>query len=122
MFDIINNKIRLTRGDYGKIECVLRDGAGDPYEMQDGDVLTLTVRDVASADSPVMLQVSSVTNMLAIQHEDTAGLPVGTYSADIQLTTADGKRLTFWPKLDEIKYAREKNLRNFELFPEVTRV
>lgn len=122
MFEIKNDKIRLTRGDYGKIECVLRDGAGEPYEMQDGDVLTLTVRDVASADSPVMLQVSSITKLLTIDHADTADLPVGEYSADIQLTTADGKRLTFWPKLDEIKYAREKNFKNFIIMPEVTRV
>ena len=117
MFYIENGKIHLTRGDYAKIKCDMTDGEGTPYEMQDGDSLTLTIRKKPKDDSTILAQITSLTDEIAIQHEDTASIDPGSYSADIQLTTSDGKRFTFFP---DTVIATTKNYENFVIGSEVT--
>lgn len=125
MFQITNDVIYLTRGDYAKIKCDLKSGeTSEDYVMGPGDFLTLTIRESPSKESPVLCMINSFTDEITIQNEDTADIPVGAYSADIQLTTYDGKRFTFWPTLEgysDKNRAKEKNFKNFILQPEVTR-
>ena len=90
--------------------------------MQAGDVLTLTVRALPSADSPALIQIDSLpgVNRIVLRHADTAELNVGRYSADVQLTTADGKRFTVWPTIAGSGRYVVKSFNNFVIMPEVT--
>ena len=122
-FYIENEAIYLTKGDDAALEVSsIAAEDGSQYEMQAGDVLTLTVRALPSADSPVLIQIDALpgSNRIVFRHEDTAELTVGRYSADVQLTTAEGKRYTVWPTITGSGRYVVKNLNNFVIMPEVT--
>ena len=55
MLTIKNGKILLTRGDSAYINVDLTTSTGEVYEMQAGDTLTLTVRQLADDTSAVLL-------------------------------------------------------------------
>lgn len=122
MFKVEDGAIYITRGDDAVLEITATDQNGAPYEMQEGDMLTLTVRDLPSKNSIVLLQISSVpgSGRIPLRHADTADKEVGRYSADVQLTTADGRRQTIWPELEGSARYKEKAFNNFILMPEVT--
>ena len=122
-FYIENEAIYLTKGDDAVLEVSsIAAEDGSQYSMQAGDVLTLTVRALPSADSPALIQIDSLpgVNRIVLRHADTAELNVGRYSADVQLTTADGKRYTVWPTITGSGRYVVKNLNNFVIMPEVT--
>lgn len=124
MLKIVNNKIFIVRGDDEMILPQLRyaDGENTPYRMQPEDVLTLTVRALPQRGSPVLLQVKGEagSNCICLRHEDTAGMEYGAYSADIQLTLADGRRMTVWPEQMGSDRIKGRNLKNFNVASEVT--
>lgn len=122
MFKIENDVIYITRGDNAVFEVTAYtdESQETPYELQDGDSFTFTVRRIASKESQIVFAISSVSNRIVFSHEDTANVEVGKYSADIQLTTAEGDRYTIWPKFDVTKSSREYNFKNFCIMPEVT--
>ena len=122
-FYIESDVIYLTKGDDAVLEISsIAAEDGSQYEMQAGDVLTLTVRALPSADSPALIQIDSLpgVNRIVLRHEDTAELDVGRYSADVQLTTAEGMRHTVWPTIAGSGRYVVKNLNNFVIMPEVT--
>lgn len=122
-FYIESDVIYLTKGDDAVLEVSsITAEDGSAYELQAADVLTLTVRAVPSDQSPVLIQVDSLpgVNRIVLRHDDTAELNVGRYSADVQLTTADGKRYTVWPAITGSGRYVVKNLNNFVIMPEVT--
>lgn len=119
MFYTEEGVIYLTRGDDAALSVSLVDASGDAYTMQSGDTLTLTVRRTP-ADEDAVLTLTSSSARLAISHADTADVPVGEYSADIQLTSG-GLRMTVWPELTGRSRRTEANFKNFVLMPEVTR-
>ena len=113
----------LTKGDDGALEVgAILDARGVAYDMQDGDFLTLTVRETPTLDSPVVFQTTGLpgSNRLIVRSEDTAHAEPGRYSADIQLTTADGLRFTIWPSIEGSARYKTSNLKNFIIMPEVT--
>lgn len=95
----------------------------DGYTVQDGDVITLTVRETPDDEAAVLMCISSAPGVMRIpiRHEDTASVPYGQYSADIELVTADGIHKTIWPMLKaERTRAGATNLKNFNICSEVT--
>ena len=124
-FYIESDVIYLTKGDDAVLEVssIATEG-GEEYALQDTDVLTLTVRALPSADSPALSQIDALpgSNRIVFRHEDTAELTVGRYSADVQLTTADGKRYTVWLTITGSGRYVVKNLNNFVIMPEVTTI
>ena len=122
-FYIESDVIYLTKGDDAVLEVssIATEG-GDEYALQETDVLTLTVRALPSAQSPALLQIDALpgSRRIVFSHADTAELDVGRYSADVQLTTADGKRYTVWPTITGSGRYVVKNLNNFVIMPEVT--
>lgn len=124
-FFIENDVIYLTKGDDAVLEVSSIDSQdGGLYEVQDGDVLTLTVRQLPSSLVPALIQIDSEpgNKCIVIGHDHTSELNVGLYSADIQLTTSDGLRYTIWPKLNrDLRYVT-KNFNNFVIMPEVTTI
>lgn len=122
-FYIESDVIYLTKGDDAVLEIssIATDG-GEEYALQETDVLTLTVRALPSAQSPVLLQIDALpgSRRIVFDHDATAELDVGRYSADVQLTTADGKRYTVWPSVSGSSRYVVKSFNNFVLMPEVT--
>lgn len=122
-FYIESDVIYLTKGDDAVLEVSsITAEDGSAYELQTADVLTLTVRSLPSDQSPVLIQIDSLpgSNRIVIGHADTAELTVGRYSADVQLTTADGKRFTVWPTIAGSGRYVVKSFNNFVIMPEVT--
>lgn len=122
-FYIESNVIYLTKGDDAVLEVnSITTADGNEYELQPTDVLTFTVRTLPSALVPVLIQIDALPggNRIVFNHDNTTDLDVGVYSADLQLTTADGKRYTIWPNLTGNNRYVVKNLNNFVIMPEVT--
>lgn len=121
MFKIEDGVIYITRGDNAALDVTAYIDDGEtPYELQEGDTYTFTVRKIASKTSEIVFSVTSISDRIVISHEDTKDAEVGKYSADIQLTTANGDRYTIWPSFDVTKSSKEYNYKNFCIMPEVT--
>lgn len=122
MFSVSDGVITITRGDYKTLEVQICDMQGRDYEMQEGDILTLSVRETPEESSPLLVQIHSATNILTFTPSDTSGVEPGQYSGDIQLTTADGKIATLWESVpaEQRNRGKVKNWKNFILLPEVT--
>lgn len=89
--------MRHTRGDSAEliVPIVLEaeDGTKTPYDMADGDSLTITLR--RSMNAPVALEKTFVgTNVITIDPTDTDELDVAPYVFDVELTLADGRKYT----------------------------
>lgn len=118
----------MVRGDDEVIAVspgIMLDGVlnENGYSVQDGDVITLTVRETPDDEAAVLMRISSAPGVMRIpiRHEDTEGIPYGQYSADIELVTADGYHKTIWPILKpERTRAGATNLKNFNICSEVT--
>ena len=119
MLQIDNDTIYVTRGDDAMFRIVLKLN-GEDYTMVAGDTLTLTVRATPEESSPILAEITSVNNVFSLRHEDTVNIPAGSYSADIQLMQADGKRTTVWPTIIGSNRTRVHNYKNFNIMPEVT--
>lgn len=119
MLQIDNNAIYITRGDDAMFRIVLKLN-GEDYTMREGDTLTLTVRSTPEELSPILAEITSTNNTFTLRHEDTAGIPAGSYSADVQLMQSNGRRTTVWPTIIGNNRTRVHNFHNFNVMPEVT--
>lgn len=121
MLFVEENVIYLTKGDDGKLPVNVTIG-DEPYELSEFDTLTITVREVPDAESPVLLQIETVpgSNRIVFNSADTKGIAPGEYSADIQLTDGGGRKYTIWPKLEGKLRYNGRNYKNFVIMPEVT--
>lgn len=122
MLQIKNNIIFLTKGDEGVLPVDVTIEDGTAYELGEGEFLTLSVRSLPSADSPLLMRAQSNpgSNRIIIPAEATAEMEPGRYSADIQLTDSAGRPRTIWPDNTEVKPSSQKSFDNFYLTPEVT--
>lgn len=120
MFYVERDKIYITKGDYGKLSIDLVDGNDEPYTMQTGDRIVFTAKHIPDDINPCLI-IRSITNSIVFDPEDTKHMTPGTYSADIQLDTPSGKKITFWPKLSgNRRIDATINFKNFIIMPEVT--
>lgn len=123
MIYIENGVIHLTRGDDAAFVVPLKTLDGEEYQLSGAEYLIFGVRERPAEDAAVVLEVSSAPgeNVITLAHGDTDGLPVGFYSAELQLMLEDGKRVTVWPKLTGSGRTSRGNRRNFCLMTEVIR-
>lgn len=119
MLFVEENVIYITKGDDAGLDVTITDENGEAYAMQDGDTLTLTVRQLPEATSPKIFAVTSASSRIVLSAQDTAGAEVGQYSADIQLNSS-GRVRTVWPMLDGRERRTVRNFKNFVIMPEVT--
>lgn len=117
MFSIIGTTISLTRGDSAAFAMdIVREkanGTKEPYEMQEGDALTLTVRRSANAPNPVLV-LQAQGGIFQIKPADTKMLAATEYVYDIQLETAEGDVYT-------VVGSDGVSIPCFRLLPEVSR-
>lgn len=113
--------INLTRGDDAELTVPLSMDDGTAYEIGEDEYIIFGVREKATLDSALILELESAlgTNVITFTHSDTANLPVGFYSAEVQLMTSDQKRITVWPKLTGSLRTSTANRKNFCLMSEV---
>ena len=115
-------KINLTRGDDAVIEVPLQNIDEEEYVLGEDEYLIFDVRAVPREDSELLIHITSIpgSNRIVFTHEDTVNLEPGQYSAEIQMMTSDGKRITIWPKpTGKFKIKDTANRKNFILMPEV---
>lgn len=91
MFTIKDNIIKLTRGDSGTFEILITDSDGQPYELQEGDVVDFTVKNFVIGEQPLIQKQGTAVQL---HWEDTKDLPFGNYLFDVQITFANGDRDT----------------------------
>lgn len=121
MLIIEDQVIYLTRGDNASLQIDLTTDAGEAWTLGEDDALTLALRALPTADAPVLMRVPGApgSDTIPIRPEDTAGLEVGQYSADIQLITGAGQVLTVWPRLEGRNRTKVRNYKNFVIMSEV---
>ncbi len=121
MIYVENDVINLTRGDDGEIEVPLETDEGYEYVLGENEYLIFGVREQPLLTSPLLLEIRTDggSNIIRFRHDDTADMDVGFYSAELQMMTADGQRLTVWPMLKGTKRTSTANRRNFCLMTEV---
>lgn len=102
MFKIdIDNNIRITKGDTATFILDIEDQLGEEYVLQEGDLLTLTVR--KNVNKPILIQKTSTDKYFGFNPEDTNELNIGFYEYDIQLSLEDGSIYTVvTPRMFEI--------------------
>lgn len=113
--------INLTVGDDASLAVSLKQSDGTAYEMSEHEYLIFSVREKPSADSALLIEIESEmgSNEIVFSHKDTENLSPGYYSAEAQLMTEDGKRITVWPKLVGNNKTSSSNRKNFCLMTEV---
>lgn len=89
MFKIENNKMSITRGDDAEFTVTLENPDGTPYSMEQGDVLTFTVK-TSTTTPKILLQKTSDDGEFKITHGDTSSMQYGDYRYDVQFTKNSG--------------------------------
>ena len=113
--------INLTVGDDAELNVPLKTDDGEPYEMGINEYLIFEVREKPTEESELLISLRSKagSNDITFSHDDTKDLTPGYYSAEVQLMTGDGKRITVWPKLSGSEKISMSNRKNFCLMTEV---
>jgi hypothetical protein len=94
MFKIEGTKIYLTRGDSAEFNINIIDADGNPYELQEGDLVEFTIKeDIYSSDALIYKTGTTIV----IEPSDTSRLRYGTYVYDVQVTLSDGTVDTIIP-------------------------
>lgn len=124
MIYVSNGVINLTVGDDATLTVPLKTDDGEDYVMTAHEFLIFSVREKASLESPLLLEITSdlASNDINFAHDDTKDMAPGFYSAEVQLMTDDGKRITVWPKLEGNSRTSASNRKNFCLMTEVVGV
>ena len=100
MLVITSDKVALTRGDSADLTVVIKDLAGNTYELQTGDVLKFTLKSNCETSTIIIQKDCSSDSMIHLTPSDTNGLKYGIYKFDVQLTLANGKVYTVIPPHD----------------------
>ena len=121
MIYIENGVIHLTRGDDAAFLVPLKTPDGGEYALTGSEYLIFGVQERPAEDAAVVLEVNSAPgeNLIVLAHGDTEDLPVGFYSAELQLMLEGGRRVTVWPRLTGSGRTSRSNRRNFCLMTEV---
>lgn len=98
-----NGSIEMIRGDSAEfdIQVMTEDIDGEPveYVLQEGDILTFTVKKSTKSEETLIQKTGP---HILILPEDTQELSYKTYKYDVQLTMADGFVDTIIPPTDFI--------------------
>lgn len=90
MFRVSYNNIFITRGDTGVVEFSI-----SGYELKANDTVVLTVKNnINASETLVEKQLDKNTMQFVINPNDTKNLAYGTYTYDVQITTAQGEVYT----------------------------
>lgn len=80
--------IQITRGDSASLDIALYNDDGSPYELAEGDTLTMTVKD--RAGTKVYLEETYTSKTIDLTPEQTDGFAEGKCRYTVKLNTAAG--------------------------------
>lgn len=102
--------INLTRGDYAAFSIGMQDATGEPYTLQEGDVLYFTVKKNTKTEEIIFQKVFEYGDepIVEIENQDTQNERYATYVYDCSLVKPGTRPDTFIGPA------------NFVLTPEVT--
>ena len=80
-----NNDIHLTQGDSAYLNVEITNDDGTPYNIKEGDTLTMTVK--ATNGTLIFSKTVQAYESIIIEPQDTINVGVGRYKYDIQLNT-----------------------------------
>lgn len=89
--------IQLTRGDSAHLKVSVTKDNGEAYEIQNGDLLTLSIKKTVKDDTALLTKTIIGTDTFHIKPNDTSSLNFGKYKYDVQLTTKDEDVYTVIP-------------------------
>lgn len=92
MLKIVNDIVKLTKGDSAMFNVSITFADGTPYELKPGDKLKMTVRRRIGSD--VLLESESTTGTITLTHDMTSKLIPGSCVYDIELKTSAGEVYT----------------------------
>lgn len=117
MLKIKRTNISLTRGDSAYITLTIKDGSGEIYDLNDGDKVSVQVRDAVNTGALLFDGNISISDdgeiIWYIKPSDTKNLEVGTYYYDAQLEMSNGDIFTFisastFKLLDEVTFTTKE--------------
>lgn len=123
MLIIKDDVIYVNRGDDFKLDVELKNEDEEEYSLEEGDILTFSVRELPNRDSEVLLTATNVYMQprIVVSHSQTESIPAGVYSCDIQLTRASGEIITVYPILKDNQHGKDsRSWKNFVVDGEVT--
>ena len=80
-----NNDIHLTQGDSAILNVEITNDDGTPYNIKEGDTLTMTVK--STNGTKIFSKTGQAYESIILEPKDTADVGVGRYKYDIQLNT-----------------------------------
>lgn len=104
MIKVSKGDISIVRGDTGPIHITVLNSDQTEHTLENGDIITFTVRKDPLSDIVIQKQGENIT----LLPEDTAELEFGQYCYDVQYTMANGTVDTIIP------------MKNFIILEEVT--
>lgn len=121
MIYVEDNVINLNRGDDAVLTVPLKNTDKTVYALGETEYLIFGLKETPTDDAEVLLEIESElgSNVIRFQHNDTKDMAIGFYSAEVQLMTSDGQRITVWPKLTGSSRTSKSNRKNFCLMTEV---
>lgn len=121
MIYVDGNVVNLTRGDDAVLTVPLKNTDKTEYVLGEQEYLIFGLKKYPTDESELLLEISSEpgSNVIRFRHNDTKDLKVDMYSAEIQMMTRDGQRVTVWPKLTGRERTSKENRKNFYLMSEV---
>ena len=97
MFDIIDNKIYLSRGDSATISVDIVDDEGEPYTPQSGESVVFTLKRTPSQCKQLIVKEFENVNselVVTLTQDDTSVLAFGVYYYDVALVDDEGNVFT----------------------------
>lgn len=92
-----SGEISLTRGDTARLTVSVTNDNDEPYVIQAGDTLTLSVKR-SIKDTEFAFQKKIIGgDTFYIEPEDTDSLDFGKYKYDVEITTENGEVYTVIP-------------------------
>lgn len=97
MLTIKGTEIHLTKGDSAYLNLEITNNHNQPYNVQNGDKIVMTVRNALS-NALLFQKTVDADSCIVIHPNDTSLATIGRYKYDVELTTASGDVFTIIPK------------------------
>lgn len=95
MLVVSSGNISLTRGDTAYLSVDVTTGSGEPYQFQEGDTITLSVKkDDENEMDYIFQKVIPAGETFVINPEDTKHQKYGRYIYDVQVNTVASEVFT----------------------------
>ena len=99
MFDIIENKIYLSRGDSATIGIEITDDEGEAYTPANDESVVFTLKKLATQCKTLLVKEFDAGDELTVTltQDDTSTLAFGLYYYDVALIDGEGNVYTIIP-------------------------